>query len=76
MLLYFFEFNVSFDIAGKVSVNMGLSNQFGWAGEVTEDLSAGVGLEIAFFSFALHYDLGIVPEIDHGMGLDISFYFE
>lgn len=71
-----FEFNVSIEVARNASLNIGLSNQFGWAGEVAEDISAGLGLEISFFSIALHYDLGIVPEIDHGMGLDISFYFE
>ena len=71
-----FDFNVSFDIARNTSFNIGLSNQFGWAGEIAESVSAGLGMDISFFSFALNYDFGILPEIDHGMGLDISFYFE
>ena len=70
-----FEFAVSFEISRSASFNLGLSNDFAWAGEIQEGLSAGAGMEIRFFSFALYYDLGLLPEVEHGLSLNIAFNF-
>jgi hypothetical protein len=65
--------DMSFDISRRASLIPGVSNEFGWSGEVSEEVRVRLGFEARRLGLGLHYAATLAPAVEHAIGIELSY---